>query len=183
MRCFRIPLEHAALELDTRNRLYNEIRKSPGLHFRELQRRISMATGALQYHLDYLEKRSLIKSERVENTKRFFAMQTKRLDGEEQIMPFLRQEKTRHLLIAMLSGRKNTIQSLARKTQTPYSTTSRLLDKIVDAGMAQKARKRKQIHYTLERPESIVQMLVSYRKSFLDELVDNFVETWQELKT
>ena len=98
-------------------------------------------------------------------------------------MPFLRQEKTRHLLIAMLSGRKNTIQSLARKTQTPYSTTSRLLDKIVDAGMAQKARKRKQIHYTLERPESIGQMLLAYRKSFLDELVDNFVETWQELKT
>jgi len=176
-------LENPALELDTRSRLYNEIRKSPGLHFRELQRRVNMATGALQYHLDYLEKHALIKSERVENTKRFFAMQAKRLEGEEQIMPFLRQEKTRHLLIAMLSGRKNTIQSLARKTQTPYSTTSRLLDKIVEAGIAQKVRKRKQIHYTLEKPDSIAQMMVSYRKSFLDEMVDDFVETWQELKT
>lgn len=182
MRCWRI-LEHSALELDTRSKLYNEIRKSPGLHFRELQRRINMATGALQYHLDYLEKRSLIKSERVENTKRFFAMQSKRLEGEEQIMPFLRQEKTRHLVITMLSGRKNTIQSLARKTQTPYSTTSRLLDKIVEAGLAQKARKRKQIHYILEKPEIIAQMLISYRKSFFDDLVDQFVESWQELKT
>jgi predicted transcriptional regulator len=172
-----------ALELDTRSRLYNEIRKSPGLHFRELQRRINMATGALQYHLDYLEKRSLIKSERVENTKRFFVMQSKRLEGEEQIMPFLRMEKTRHLLMSMLSGRKNTIQSLARKTQTPYSTTSRLLDKIVEGGIASKERKKKQIHYLLLSPEAITQMLVTYRKSFLDDLVDEFVETWQELKT
>ena len=176
-------IEHAALALETRSRLYTEIRKSPGLHFRELQRRVGMATGALQYHLDYLEKYSLIKSERVENTKRFFAMQAKRIEGEEQVMPFLRQEKTRHLLIAMLSGRKNTIQSLSRKTQTPYSTASRLLDKIVDAGIAQKVRKRKQIHYLLEKPESIAEMLIKYKKSFFDELVDEFVETWEELKT
>ncbi|MDO8647343.1 MAG: transcriptional regulator [Candidatus Diapherotrites archaeon] len=183
MRCFKIAEEHEALQLDTRSRLYNEIRKSPGLHFRELQRRVNMATGALQYHLDYLGKKSLIKSERVENTKRFFVMQSKRIEGEEQIMPFLRQEKTRHILMAMLSGRKNTIQSLARKTQTPYSTTSRLLDKIVRAGVSQKTRKSKQIHYILEKPENITEMLITYRKSFLDDLVDEFVATVQELKT
>lgn len=175
--------ENPALQLDTRRKIYSEIRKSPGLHFRELQRRVSMATGALQYHVDYLEKHSLIKSERVENTKRFFAMQAKRIEGEEQIMPFLRQEKTRHMLIAMLSSRKNTIRNIARKTQTPYSTASRLLDKIVEAGIASKVRKKKQINYTLQSPEAIAQMLVAYRKSFFDDLVDNFVESWQELKT
>lgn len=176
--------ENPALQLETRSRIYSEIRKSPGLHFRELQRRVKMATGALQYHVEYLEKRSLIKSERVENTKRFFAMQSsKRIEGEEQIMPLLRQEKTRHILITMLSSRKNTIRNIAKKTQTPYSTTSRLLDKIVEAGVSTRERRKKQINYKLQNPDAIAQMLVTYRKSFFDDLVDNFVESWQELKT
>ena len=45
-----------ALALEVRRKIYEEIKASPGLHFRELQRRVGLATGSLQYHLDYLAK-------------------------------------------------------------------------------------------------------------------------------
>ena len=46
-----------ALKLDIRKKIYNTVKKNPGLHFREIQRRVEIATGALQYHLDYLQKK------------------------------------------------------------------------------------------------------------------------------
>ena len=39
-----------------RQGLYSLISRSPGLHFREIQRRTRMATGQLLFHLDSLRK-------------------------------------------------------------------------------------------------------------------------------
>ena len=53
-----------SLELEKRKELYRIIRTSPGLHFREIQRRTDSGTGQLEYHLEYLKKVGLILSEK-----------------------------------------------------------------------------------------------------------------------
>lgn len=53
--------------LTPRDKVYSEIVKSPGLHFREIQRRTNLATGALQYHIDYLKKKILFLTKKKEN--------------------------------------------------------------------------------------------------------------------
>lgn len=171
-----------ALELDSRQKLYNEISKNPGLHFREIQRRSGMAIGALQYHLDYLEKHSLVKSQKVDNTKRYYALQVKRLEGVEKIMPLLRQEKSRHVMIALLTRKRPTIQGISRLTGIPYSSASRILDKLVENEIVEKKRTRKQIRYLVKQPEQIAKILIKYRKGFFDSLVDEFVIVWKELE-
>ena len=45
-----------AVILTPRDKIYSIIVQNPGLHFREIQRRTNIATGALQYHLEYLKK-------------------------------------------------------------------------------------------------------------------------------
>ena len=55
-------LQKKVVELEIRKDLYLLIVKSPGLHFREIQRRIKMATGKLTHDLNYLQKASLIKT-------------------------------------------------------------------------------------------------------------------------
>ncbi|MDO8625738.1 MAG: winged helix-turn-helix transcriptional regulator, partial [Candidatus Diapherotrites archaeon] len=66
--------EDTTLELGTRNRLYAIIEESPGLHFRELQRRSGIAVGSLQYHLDFLQKRSFVQTVREGKFVRYYAM-------------------------------------------------------------------------------------------------------------
>ena len=52
------------MALSPRDKIYSTVVKNPGLHFREIQRRVDIATGALQYHLDYLKKKHLIYEEK-----------------------------------------------------------------------------------------------------------------------
>ena len=52
-----------ALALETRRKLFDEIRAFPGIHFRELRRRTGLAIGSLQYHLDVLCKARLVRAE------------------------------------------------------------------------------------------------------------------------
>ena len=48
------------LELKTRIYIYNYILKHPGLHFRELCRRLNMRVNKLDYHLNYLVNQGLL---------------------------------------------------------------------------------------------------------------------------
>jgi len=173
-------MELDILDCGSRKSIYSTIASNPGLHYRELQRRIGMANGSLQYHLGRLEKGSLVKSEKSKNTVRYFALNSRRIEGEEKILPVLREARPRRILLAMLSGRNYTISRLMRKIKLPYSSTSRLLARLSQAGIVEKSIKGNTIHYLVERPAEIMKMLSSYRQSFLDSQVDCFVDSWNE---
>ena len=48
------------LELENRRRIHQEVTLNPGLHYRELQRRLDMVPGLLDYHLAYLQEKGLM---------------------------------------------------------------------------------------------------------------------------
>jgi predicted transcriptional regulator len=47
-------------EIETKRRIYNFILKNPGLHMRELSRKMNIPYSTLKYHLYYLKNRELI---------------------------------------------------------------------------------------------------------------------------
>ena len=51
------------LELPQRRIIFNYISEHPGLHLRELSRRIDIPYSSIRYHLYYQEKRSRINCE------------------------------------------------------------------------------------------------------------------------
>ena len=63
-----------ALALETRRKLFEEIRRFPGIHFRELKRRTGLAIGSLQYHLDVLCKTRLVRAEKRGKFVRYFPL-------------------------------------------------------------------------------------------------------------
>lgn len=166
------------LELETRRMLFDTITQNPGLHFRELQRRTQLAVGALQYHLNYLEKKDLLKVESRENTKRYFAMKVERIMGEENVMPLLRQEKVRHVLLALLTSENKTLFEIAEITGIPYSTVSRCMERLVQSNVVVRVKRAKENSFEVQHPTEISKMLIQYKQSFLDELVDQFVDAW-----
>lgn len=171
-------VENDPLALKSRQKLFELIRNDPGLHFREIQRRTGLAVGALQYHLSYLEKKNLLKVESSENTKRYFALQVNRIAGEEIAMPLLRQEKVRHLLLALLTSKNKTLYELSDITGIPYSSSSRAMERLVSAGLVERVKKNKDTTFKVTDPDNLSRMLVQYKSGFLDELVDQFVDVW-----
>ena len=55
------------------------------------------------------------------------------------------------------------------------------MQKLLKAGLVEKRRTPKRTYFYLVNPDEAKGLLVSYKKSFLDELVDSFVEMWEEL--
>ncbi len=168
-----------ALTLGARQKIYELLKTSPGLHFREIQRRTGLATGTLQYHLDYFEKKHLIRQVKEKKFSRFYLIQEPFV--EEKEMASLRQESTRKIIMFLLNKKKATNKQLAKAIELSPSTTSFHLSKLLENKILEKKRKGKKTYFYLIAPEKTADILVSFKKSFLDELVDNFVDVWQQI--
>jgi predicted transcriptional regulator len=60
-----------------RSRIIEVITEEPGIHFRELSRRLGLKQGVLSYHLNVLEKHEMIKSVQDSNNRRFYLIGVK----------------------------------------------------------------------------------------------------------
>lgn len=168
-----------ALALDVRKKIYNALKRSPGLHFRELQRRTKLATGSLQYHLDYLQKRHLLKQEKDLKFTRFYLVRDS-FEGQKE-MNVLRQESLRKIVLLLLEKKRANNNQISRWIEVSPSTASWHLSKLVEKGIIDKSKKGRKTVYTLIDPQKAAEILVKYRRSFLDDMVDNFVEVWTQI--
>ncbi len=167
-----------ALKLDIRKKIYNTIKRNPGLHFREIQRRVGIATGALQYHLDYLTKKHLVKTERETKFLRYYLV---RQDFEDtSLMALLRQDSMRKIIVFLMQKRFANNQTISKQVNLSPSTTSWHLEKLVESGVIEKNRRGRKTYFKLTDKDKIAELLVGYKRSFLDEAVNNFVEIWEE---
>jgi predicted transcriptional regulator len=91
-------------ELQTRKRIYELIRDSPGIHLRELTRRLDIVIGSLQYNLHYMEKKNIIYSIKDADYVRYFVKDRKFGENERNILSFLRRTACRHILIHLLQN-------------------------------------------------------------------------------
>ena len=169
--------EISPLELDKRHRIYDTLSRAPGLHFRELQRRTGLAMGELQYHLDFLEKNTLVKKQKSGKFVHYFALKVVRRPEEEKMLPLLRQRRIRQMLLVLLEKKARQADLSVALSLSPGAISvylNRLVDeKIItrDAGG----------FLRVTDPKTVMDMFISYRQSFLDPLLDRFIETWLPL--
>ncbi|MDD5148165.1 MAG: metalloregulator ArsR/SmtB family transcription factor, partial [Candidatus ainarchaeum sp.] len=142
-----------ALFLDTRQRIYNLIEQNPGLHFREIQRRTGLAVGSLQYHLDYLAKKHIVRIEKRGKFTRYYSVQGHQLGESQQTMSLLRQESLRKIMIFLLTKRRANNTRIAEALGLSPSTISWHLEKLVSAGLLEKKRKGRKIYYKVVNPD------------------------------
>lgn len=168
------------LSLESRQKIYDLIQSSPGLHFREIQRRTGLATGSLQYHLEYLEKKHLIRQVKEKKFSRFYLVREPFY--EEKEMGALRQESSRKIMLFLLQKKRGASnKQISKAIELSPSTTSWHLENLFAKGLLAKKRRGKKIIYSLVDPQKAAEVLVSYRKSFFDEMVDNFATVWEQI--
>jgi len=90
------------LELEARRGIYNFIMKSPGMHVREISRRLEIPFTTLQYHLRFLEKRELVKAKEDGNYTRYY-VSFKFGRKEKEVVDLLRKKTTRSIIFYFLS--------------------------------------------------------------------------------
>ncbi len=178
-----LPEFDEALSLTTRERIYKEIDSSPGLHFREIQRRSNVAVGSLQYHLEYLQKRHLIKTVREGKFLRYYSVRGKQLGENRELMSLLRQDSVRKIILFLLQNQRANNIAISKSIGLSPSTTSWHLEKLMQQNLIKTRKRGRKVFYYLHDKEKIAEFIVQHRKSFFDELVDNFVDVWKELET
>ena len=167
------------LELEVRRRIYICIAESPGLHFREIQRRTGLATGSIDYHIHFLHKNGMIRTERDKNYVRYYPLTKNWSEEEKEVLNLLRNTKMRHILIFLLEMKKSTPLKISEYTGISLSTLSWYLKQLQTKGVISQKKKGRFRFYRVEDPEKIVKYLVAHKSSFLDTIVDRFIETWE----
>ena len=116
-----------------RDVILSEINQNPGIHLRELQRTVTCAMGALQYHVRHLEADAQVVSIRVGNAKHFFMAD---YSSEEQVLKL--SALARNPTIRTILGE---VMTQGRVTQAELSRTMSLDKSLISyyTGSLQKA--------------------------------------------
>ena len=170
--------EEEVLLLDVRKKIYLIINRFPASHFRELQRRIGIATGNLEHHLNYLEKTNLIKIEKLVEKRRLYPLGLN--DYERKILGILRQKNFRKIILKHLDDGFLNHRDIANYLQISPSSTTWYLNRLIDNNILVVSTNGRKKIYQLKDKHELIKVLIAYKKSFLDVLVDKFVDTWED---
>ena len=112
---------------------------------------------------------------------RYYAMRTKKIVEDKPLMGLLRQEQPRHILLFLLQRRFATNERIAQEVHLSQSTTSAYLKKMVESGAVQRKKSGRKTHFLVSDKQKTAELLAQYKKSFVDEMVNNFVDVWEEI--
>jgi predicted transcriptional regulator len=167
------------LDLENRRRIYEQINKSPGIHFRELERRLKLVVGSLQYHLQCLEKKNLIRTQIDGDYVRYFTKDQRLNETDRKILSLLRRSGCRHILIQLLNNPDLNNKQLSQALGLSPSTISWNLNILIEAGIIDRKKTGRISNFTIVDPSNVSKLIICYKESFLDTLVDGFIEMWE----
>jgi predicted transcriptional regulator len=159
--------------VETRTRIADAVRSTPGIHFNGLVRSLDLATGQVQYHLKrLLAEESVVKTELYGRTHYFPDTYDK---WERRTLALLRRETTRDVvavLFEMGSARPN---ELAETLDLARSTLEWHLDHLIEQDVAVKRyTSRNQVSIELARPEDTIELVRSADPTLLGKMVSRF---------
>lgn len=166
------------LDLDARKNIYDIICAYPGIHTRELQRRTSLATGSLDYHLHFLYKNGLIRKEKAGRFTRYYSARVSYSDEEKHVLSILRQKTLRRVVLFLLQKEQANATEIGEACQLKPSNLSGHLKTLEQNGIVEFVKRGRYRLYSVKEKETIINCLVLHKKSFLDRLVDNFINAW-----
>lgn len=165
------------LENSRRRKIYDLIKRNPGLHFRELHRRLSIPLSSLEHHINYMIRKEVINKQRDGGYTRYFAGQLTK--EEQKLISALRHKKLREIVAIVLEKREVKYQDLKIHLELPSSTLSYYLKYLLDHDIL----RRQKIGYEnvyLIKDRKVSKVLIAYKPKLFDRLVDKAVSTFME---
>jgi len=166
------------VSLDTREILLRHIEENPGIRYRELLRLTGLVNGVLTYHLAALEKSNVIKVDRQTRMTRYYTVSVP--ENESAILKFVRHEPIREIVLFILENDTCTFNEIVEHTKKAQSTVSSHLKRLKESGIVSVRYGEYQL-YKLTDKDLVAEVLSKYKASFVDRVVDNYVDIVQEL--
>jgi predicted transcriptional regulator len=134
-------------------------------------RDLDIAIGQADFHLNHLVKGEvLIKDESTSNSRYF--VRDKFTREERKMMSFLRREMPRGIVIFLMERGGSTPHELLTAFRITHATLSYHLKRLERAGILSVEQKGRERIYSIEDPEGMEMLLVLYRTTLLDTIVD-----------
>lgn len=174
------PTADNVLDLQARKRIVEFVRESPGLHMRELAARLEMPVSTLEYHCYQLAKHGHLVTREAAGFKSFYPGEG--MDRRDKdVLYLVRHEAPRRICSHLLLNPGATPKDLKAVVDLAAPTLSFHLNKLRAAGVVREEPAGRTKRLYVEDPERVANLLVTYRKSFLDDAVDRFAAAWMAL--
>ena len=158
-------------ELPLRRRIYQYIKTNPGVHFRRMQRDLDLAVGQLDFHLNALMKKEAI-TKQVEGGNARYYVRDKFTPQERKAMSSLRREIPRGIVLFLLERPGSSPTDIRKRFTFTGATMSYHLRKLEKAGILRAETHGRVRNYFVAEPEMAEMLLVMYRATLVDTIVD-----------
>jgi len=175
------PTRKDALDLPARRRIVDAVAEHPGLHMRALAARLDLALSSLEYHTYHLVRTGHLTTRESGGLKAFYPAAG--MDRRDKDVLFLvRQEAVRRICIHLVLHPGATPKDVKEAVGISGPTLTFHLRKLRAAGLVAELPSGRTKLLTLTDAERVANVLVTYRASLLDDVVDRFARTWLELR-
>lgn len=175
------PTKEDALDLPVRRRIVEAVDGSPGLHLRGLAQRLDIPLSSLEYHCYHLVRTGHLSTREAGGFKAFYPAQG--MDRRDKdVLYLVRQEGVRRICTHLLLHPGATPKEVREAAGLSPPTLSFHLKKLRMAGLLEEEPAGRTKHLRLVDGERIANVLVTYRRSFVDDVVDRFAKTWLSLR-
>ncbi len=158
----------------SRLKLLKIIQSFPGIRNNDLIRTIGFNNGTLSHHLATLEKNSIIKILRLENsniTRYFSASITKE---EAIIIGFLKIKSTSQIINMLIDSHQLSFLEIIQSIKKSPLTTSWNLKRLLEVNIVKRSKLDHVYIYQLNNPETIKRLINNSNHTLFDRSVDNF---------
>lgn len=174
------PTKENVLDLDGRRALFDLVKERPGIHLRAIAETAGQAISTAEYHLHQLVKFGLLDTREEGGVKAFFPPEIDRRDKD--LLYVVRHEAPRRICAHLLLSPEATPAELKDALGIPAPTLSFHLKKLLKNGVTAEEKRGRTKALTINNPERVASVLVTYRATFLDDAIDRFAETWLALR-
>jgi predicted transcriptional regulator len=168
-----------ASSVEMRRRVLVLVEEYPGLHLREIQRRMDTSAMLAEYHLNALEKLGLVVSEEHGGYRNFFPARRAGMNLDEtdkRWLSLLRRPVVLGMALSLLeTGPTRPIQ-LARALELPPSTAMYQINIVRHAGLVVQGEGEKAAQIRLADPTRVVELLRAYHP--VPDALTRFAELW-----
>jgi predicted transcriptional regulator len=175
-----MPEAEAVLDLEARRRIVAFVQDNPGIHLRAMADQLDMPVSTLEYHCYQLTRHGHLGTREDGGFKAFYPG-TGMDRRDKDILYLVRHDVPRHICTHLLLHPGANPKQLKQVVGLSGPTLSFHLAKMRRAGLVREEPDGRSKRLFLEDAERVANLLVTYRKSFLDEAVDRFTETWLSL--
>lgn len=163
-----------------RKTVYEAVVRNPGVHLREIERMTELPLGVVRHHLERMERDGLVFSRQDRHFKRFFSKGRLPPNIPTETFDALRQDGPRMIVLHLLNNPASAHGRMAEALGIPASTLSTYLSLLMRKKMVTRERRDRRSLYSVRDEEGVVKVLMVYKSSFFDALVDRAISAYLE---